>query len=213
MEVAASIAGLVALADLVFGKVFTYIKAVKNAEKDISAFSIEIRSLSGILHSLHLLACQLEDGNYDRAIRVHHIFYCHETLERIKKKLQKSQPEGEASRSKDLLRKLKWPFSAGETKELIAEIQRHKSTMSLALAADNLSSLLTALGRQEIIEAGINDIKIELRNRWYQENRAALSTEQRQTLTFFCPVNPQSSHEMSLSLRHPGTGLWCVSVL
>src|ERR1700742_3893668 len=101
MDVASSIPGLIALADLVFCRVFAYIKAVKNADREISTFSVEMRTLSGILHSLHLVACQLEDGDYDRSMRVHHVYYCHETLEKVKKRLQNAFPDGdENSRQK-----------------------------------------------------------------------------------------------------------------
>lgn len=111
MDVASGIAGLVALADLVFSKIFWYVKAVKNAEGDVKAFSTEVRTLSGILHSLHLVARQLEGEDYDHAIRVHHVYYCHEVLERIKDRLQKAFPHTEkASSGKAFLSKLKWPF-------------------------------------------------------------------------------------------------------
>src|SRR6201999_1793183 len=93
MDVASSIAGLVQLADLVFGKIFWYIKAVKAAEKEIQSFLVEVRTLSGILHSLYLVACQLDDEEYDRSLRIHHIYYCHETLDRVKKRLQKAFPD------------------------------------------------------------------------------------------------------------------------
>jgi hypothetical protein len=209
MEVAASIAGLVALADLVFSKVFWYVKTVKGAEKEITAFSTEIQSLSGILHSVHLVACQLDDVNHDRTIRIHHVYYCHETLERIRSRLQKAFPHADKpSRGALLLGKLKWPFTSTETRELIAEIQRHKSTLTLALSVDSLSSLLEALGRQDTILDGILNIKDVLQKRWDQEDAISMNRESQEMLTFFCDVNPQRSHEMSLRLRHPGTGLW-----
>ncbi len=92
MDVAASIAGLVALADLHYGKILGYVKAVKSAEKEVTSISTEIRDLSGILHSLHLVACQLENDGFDRTLRVHHGHYCYQTLDKIKGKLDKSFP-------------------------------------------------------------------------------------------------------------------------
>ena len=212
MDVVSSVAGLVALADLVYGKVFWYIKAVKNAERDITTFSTEIRTLSGVLHSLHLVARQVEGEDYDHSIRVHHVYYCHETLEAIKNRLQKTFPHGDkASGGKALLTKLKWPFSAPEIKELIAEIQRHKSVLTLALSTDNLLCLLKALSRQSAMEKEVKEIKHELRKKWNHENRIALTAYHRQVLAFFSKVNPQSNHNINLKLRHPGTGLWYVS--
>ena len=209
MDVAAGIAGLIALADLVFGKVFWYIKTAKNAEKDVTDFSTEVRNLSGILHSLHLVACQLEGEEYDQAFRVHHIYYCHETLEIIKNRLQKAFPQDrKATPGKTLVSKLKWPYSMSETKELISEIQRHKSTLSLALSADTLSGLLKALGRQEQIVDGVEEIKREMRKRWDREDRAALSQYHQKVLAFFSKVDPHRNHDTALKLRQPGTGIW-----
>jgi hypothetical protein len=38
-------------------------------------------------------------------------------------------------------KKLQWPLSISETKELVAEVERHKSTLNLALTADGMSVL------------------------------------------------------------------------
>ncbi|KAF2260870.1 ankyrin [Lojkania enalia] len=191
MDVAAGIAGLIALAGLVFGKIFWYIKTTKSAEKDVSAFLREIRDLCGILHSLHLIACQLEGEQSDNTIQVHHVYYCYEALQSIKNKLQKASPQEKgASTGANLLGKLKWPFSASETKELIDDIQRHN--------------------RQEVIENSVHDIRGDMRKRWDQRDRLALSAYQQKVLAFFPKVNPQQNHEMGLKLRQPGTGLWYV---
>jgi hypothetical protein len=65
MDVASSIAGLMALTDCFTAKIYGYARAVKGAEKEASAISSEVRDLSGILHSLHLVACQLEKDGFD----------------------------------------------------------------------------------------------------------------------------------------------------
>jgi hypothetical protein len=221
MDVASSIAGLVALADLVFGKIFWYIKAVKGAEREVVSFSTEVQSLSGILHRVHLVARQLDDEGQDHATRVYHIYYCYETLEKVKGRLQKAFPhafdnspsKSASFSSKDhrgalFIGKLKWPFTSSETKDLIADIQRHKSTLTLALSVDNLSSLLEALGRQEDIQNSIDGIKYDLSKRWDQKAAILKNKEHQEILRFFCDVDPLQSHEMNLKLRHPGTGIW-----
>jgi hypothetical protein len=221
MDVASSIAGLVALADLVFGKIFWYIKAVKGAEREIVSFSTEVQSLSGILHRVHLIARQLDDECHDHTIRVHHVYYCYETLEKVKDRLQKAFPhafdksssQAASFSSRDhrgalFIGKLKWPFTASETRDLIADVQRHKSTLTLALSVDSLSSLLEALGRQEDIQTSIDGLKYDLSKRWDQEAATSKNREHQEVLRFFCDVDPLQSHEMNLKLRHPGTGIW-----
>lgn len=209
MDVASSIAGLVALTDLIFGKVFWYVKTVKNAEKEVRSFSTEIRTLSGILHSLHLVACQLEGEDFDRSIRIHHVYFCHQALDKIRNKLDNAFPASEkADIRKSIIRKLSWPFSVSETNDMISELQRHKSTFSLALSVDNLSALLKALSQQDAIQDSINDVKTMLQQRWDLETRIAMTRDRTEILRFFCRVDPQQNHDMSLNLRHPGTGIW-----
>jgi hypothetical protein len=213
MDVPSNIAGLGSLADLVFAKSFWYIKAVKNADKDVASFSSEIQGLAGILHSLYLVASHLDDENYDRSARVHHLHSCYETLEKARTRLQEAFPEtNKKSCAASSLAKLKWPFSIPETKGIIADIHRHKLILNLALSVDNLSSLLTVLGRQAVLQDGINGIKRDLRKRWDQEDRAAYTRDRRKTLEFFGKVDPQYNHDLSLRLRHPGTGLWSVLI-
>ena len=209
MEVASGIAGLVALTDLLFGKIFWYVKTVKNAPREIAALSTEIRTLSGVLHSLSLVAAQLEGEDYDTSLRAHHVYYCHETLENIKSRLQKfltaAEPE---SKGKALLTKLKWPFSITETKEVINDIQKHKSTLSLALSADSMSALLTSLSRQSDGEEKAEKFRWDMRKRWEMEDRVTMSAYHRRILAFFTRVDHLSIHEINLKLRHPGTCLW-----
>jgi hypothetical protein len=45
------------------------------------------------------------------------------------------------------LRKLKWPFSVTETKELVTEVEWHKATFNVALSAGSLATILKALSR------------------------------------------------------------------
>lgn len=209
LSAAGSIAGLVAIADVVFSRTFRYAKAVKVAAKDIEKLASEIGSLSGVLHSLSLVASELEGRTVDPNLRLHHINSCRETLTKIQRKLERNDP----TKAKDhlleaALRSLKWPFSSSETKELLAEVGRHKATIGIALSADNMAALLRALSRQDELADDIQDIKSKLEARWAVETRIALDKERQEILHFFEKTDPFSNHETSLKLRHPLTGLW-----
>lgn len=56
LSVAASIAGLLALADSAFRGVFRYSKAVSSAQDDVKALGTELRSIASVLHGVKLLA-------------------------------------------------------------------------------------------------------------------------------------------------------------
>ncbi len=208
LSAAASIAGLVTITDTVFCRAFKYGKAVKGAPAEIAGLASAIGALSGIVHNLHLLICQLDGETFDTAIQIHHIHACLKTMESIEKILDKygSLP----GHGMETMKRLRWPFLASEAKSLTTQIERHKATLSLALAADGLSGLLQALSRQKAIQSGIQDIKNEIRQKREADTRIAMSKERQEILAWIQIHDPRQNHDMSLKLRHPSTGLWLV---
>ena len=209
LSAAGSIAGLVAIADVVFSRTFRYAKAVKVAAKEIEKLASEIGSLSGVLHSLFLVASELGKETIEPNLRLHHINSCRATLTKIQRELERNDPTmAKHPRFEAALRILKWPFSYSETKELLAEVGRHKATIGIALSADNMVALLRALSRQDALADDIQDMKSKVEARWAVETRIALDRERQEILHFFGKVDPFANHENSLKLRHPQTGLW-----
>ncbi len=209
LSVSASIAGLVTLADVVFGRTYKYIKAAKKAQKEISALSAEIGALYGLLSNLHLLSRQLEHERAESTMRIHHIHSCYQTLEHVKSILDRADSSSlRDERLETLKRKLGWPFTSSEVKDLIAEIERHKSTLGLALNVDCMSGLLQALSKHDEIRNTIDGMRTELKERHEAETRIAMDKESKDILNSFAKVNPRRNHDMSRKLRSPGTGLW-----
>ena len=209
LSVAASIAGLVSIADVVFRRTYKYIKAVKDAQKEISALSNEISALFGILRRLELLACQVDEDVFDSTLRLEHIFECQQTLEKVNSILEKDDTSSLDDRLlESTRRRLRWPLSKSRTEKLIEEIERHKSTLTLALTADSMTGLLQALSAQSAIRKDIWSIKKELEQAREAKTRIFLDKERRQILNAFGSTNPNNVHQTSLRLRHPGTGIW-----
>lgn len=209
LSVSTGIAGLITLADLVFCRTFKYVKDVKRAPKQIAALSRELSHLYGIVNSLHLLALQLEEGILNTTIRIDHVHACHDTLEKIKAIIDKH--EGNPSRDhvmETLKMKMNWPFSIPEAKDLLAEVEEHKSTLSLALTADGMTGLLHVLSEQKTTANDIREIRQELQEGREAETRIALSKDNQAILDSVGSIDPHSSHETNLKLRHPGTGHW-----
>ena len=209
LSVSASISGLITLADIVFRRTYKYVRAVKKAPKEISALSAELGSLYGILNSLQLISRQLEDETFDTSTRIHHVQSCFETLEHVRSILDKDDTSSlRDQRLETLKRRLRWPFTSSEVKDLIAEIERHKATLGLALNVDCMTGLLQALSRQDEVQSTVEGIRTELKERREAETRIAMDKERREILKSFAKVDPRSNHDMSLKLRSPGTGLW-----
>lgn len=133
LGVAASVAGLMTIADSIVRKGFKFIKDVKEAEKSVERLVEEVNNLSGVLHSLNNVVERLEeDGETaDPSTRIRYIESCYKTLKKIQDHFDEAIPATPLSRGE----KLKWPLKRAHTKDLLDEVGRHKATMCLAMNA------------------------------------------------------------------------------
>ncbi|KAK9419958.1 putative Ankyrin [Seiridium unicorne] len=202
LSIAASIAGVITLADVVFTRLIKYTKQAKEAQQEIKDLAAEINSIGGSLNSLSRLARALSDESFDPTLRIEHIAGCHNVLSRMEEKLRKA--EGDLAKPDQLSRvqrKLKWPFSAARMEELQSALSRHHQSINLALSADCLNSLLLHLTTSRDLVTEVKELRrITAR---IEENE-----ERRRVLDYFMKSEPQRGYETSLSLRHPRTGLW-----
>ena len=212
LSISASIAGLVNLADVVFSRTYQYVKAVRDAPKDIAKLSTEIGALYGILSSLRLISDQLQHGTMEATMRVQHIHSCHQTLERVKSILERDDSSSlQRCGLQAVKRRLRWPFTSSEVEEILIEIGRHKATLSLALNADGMSSLLRALSTQDEINETVKGISNDLRLRREADTRILVNQKRQEVLDSFGSIDPCMNLEMGRKLRHTDTGLWLIA--
>ena len=139
LSIAASLAGLITTAQIVYGGIYNYVRSVRDADKSIKDLVAEVGLLYGILQRLELQARILEEENsLQCALRMEHIYRCGKTLEDIRKILKNYDlPNTQTHSILALRRKLLWPLKVSKTKAFLVDVERHKATMSLALTADN----------------------------------------------------------------------------
>ena len=210
LSIAGSIGGLISLADTVFRLVFKYVRSAVNAKQEVKLLADEIQALAGVLQSLRLLAggLEAEGHSFDPTIRAHHLGLLNSTLNRLQQRAEKAHEKFKSgSKTQQRLQQLKWPFSAGDTKELLEDLVRHKTTISLALSADSLRKLQVCLTNQEeqrqILSSIENTVKkIEI------NTQITMNELKQKVLSFFMKVSPQPNLEISVKLREPMTGLW-----
>ncbi|RDW65072.1 hypothetical protein BP6252_10723 [Coleophoma cylindrospora] len=142
LSISASVAGLVTITDMIAGRCYRYIKEAKGASKEVKKLLEAITDLFGILNSLRLVASRLDKADPSKVDESKSAF------------LQKSTMLG---------RSLVWPFTSSETKSLQAEVEAHKSTLSLALAADGMTALIEALSQQKKQDDDITEIRENIR--------------------------------------------------
>ena len=216
LSIAGSLVGLYELADKVFIRIVRYVKAVKEAKKEVQELSDELQSLSVALHQLYLRTSKLEVESEANGIsssaRPHFIDSCYQLLLKLKVRLEKASPAGDhltAINSAQL--QLKWPFSTSETKSLLNALERHKSTVVLAVGTENLAAIEKLLSAQEQLAEELHDVKaaIEQRRAFELKFESLFSDKDRNdVLGFFAKVSPTKRHQTSKGLRHPNTGLW-----
>lgn len=128
-----TIIAVVEASDKVLSLIAKYYTDVKNAKADIEDLKTEVGACYNVLQkilvhssnatkllSLATLAPVIEGSLSD--------------IENIKNKLDPST--GKRAMSRVGLRALKWPFTKNEVQEHIARLDRHKTTLNLALSSD-----------------------------------------------------------------------------
>jgi hypothetical protein len=213
LSIASSIAGLVSLADLVFRTGTKYVKGVKESRKECEELVREVKNVSILLHTLSLVAFDLESEapankpQHDSMFKAHHLHDCQQVLRRLEKSLTAAQKDFESTSGLNRLqRRLKWPFSSTETREILQELQRHQQTLNVALSSESLNKLRTCLSRQEDTRNRVADLQATAKE-------IVMDNRRSKVLQLFTTADPRSELEMNQRLRHPLTGLWLTEVL
>lgn len=129
-----------------------------------------------MLHSLQNVAARLEreQSSISHTTRIHHIHACDRTLRKVETQLEKVAAKRNTATDRTRQRVL-WPLSKAETKSLLLEVERQKTSLSLALSVEEMyayfllfldsnllilchlprSALLNALVSQDTIQKGI----------------------------------------------------------
>lgn len=143
LSVAASVAGLISLADVITRTTFKYIKEAKGAAKEIQRLLEETTDLYGTLNKLGLIVSRYQEHSFDSTVLAKNLRSCQGLLQKIKERLDRadphcSDPTKPSSHRRTLLvsKSLTWPFSSIETKSLLQELIQQKSTLSLSLEVD-----------------------------------------------------------------------------
>ncbi|EXK78531.1 hypothetical protein FOQG_16800 [Fusarium oxysporum f. sp. raphani 54005] len=219
LSISASIAGLVALADLIFRSGTKYVKSYRGASTEVGNLNRENRSLSVILHNLSLVAFDLEETEPPEptaavhepssVLQPHHLHDCHQLLRRLETGLSRTEASLDSgSECQRLYARLKWPFTSTESKEMIQDVQRYNQIIHTALAADSLAMLKHCLSRQDEIKNGLDKINLTAERILDIQVKISLDAKRNQVLRDFGRVNPRGEYETNRKLRQGLTGLW-----
>ncbi|RKK24883.1 hypothetical protein BFJ65_g2805 [Fusarium oxysporum f. sp. cepae] len=221
LSILASIAGLVALADLIFRSGTKYVKSYRGASTEVGNLIREIRSLSVILHNLSLVAFDLEETEPTAAVhesssvlQPHYLHDCHQLLRRLETGLSRTEASLDSgSEHQRLYARLKWPFTSTESKEMIQDVQRYNQIIHTALAADSLAMLKHCLSRQDEIKNGLDKISLTAERILEIQVKISHDAKRNQVLRDFGRVNPRGEYETNRKLSHTSSAPTRTSLL
>ncbi|KAF4995289.1 hypothetical protein FGRMN_5254 [Fusarium graminum] len=211
LSITASVAGIISLADLVFTRIYKYAKAAGNAQQDVRDLADEIKAIRDLLRALSALAFKLEATPVATTFDLTYVIVCQETLQHLEDSLSKAQEDFERSKIRRLLRKLKWPFTATETRDLLNSLARQKGNIGLSLGIDSVSLILSELPRLSRLETsitqasnGIQSISIGIQNILHDTQLVDPYFKQ-VVIRSFMPVDPEPRLHKSLAEIEEGS--------
>jgi len=131
LSVAASVVGLIALADRVIRVSQYCIDTIKDAPSDVRMILGETISLRAVFESL-------TDTGSGPATRLLGVDDPIEACRRCLTALEALLPQRHGSVRHIAIADLAWPFKAPKARKILAEISQHKATLLLAISRDML---------------------------------------------------------------------------
>jgi ankyrin repeat domain-containing protein 50 len=191
LSLAASIAGLLALTESVLTSCYHFVGKVNSAAADVDRIIREAGGLKVILLDLKSL---VDEGGSSKLPSVNSLCKedgaltaCFKSLEELVSKLAPSGAGGPMS----LRRKLMWPFESKKVDEILANIQKQKPTLLLALMSENLDTTRT-------IQDSLEESK--------------LLEKREKILNWLSRADPTTKHTASRQLHQPGSNHWILEL-
>ncbi|KAK6530657.1 hypothetical protein TWF281_007496 [Arthrobotrys megalospora] len=214
LELAAAIAGLIALADVAVIKGSKYCSLYKNGISEIQGLLKETINLGGALYSLEksvnlFNSLQDTDTSREEGRELNSLVYiedCRKCLLELGDILDKIGPK-DVSKWEKVKSSLKWPISASETREFAQKIQRLKSTILVGLEADSLEALCKLLSVQKSVQESLQRVEKEQQRVAKRKQEKALDDKLCRALDRISTYK-SSKHEQMATTRHPGTAIW-----
>lgn len=230
LSIAASVGGLALLARDVIKQIKTVTANIREARPQLQRLLQAVAVLYGVLESLSLIIDEMRDVHIADTAPSIAIQACHDTLEDIKRILQKCEadtdkltsmrpPANAASLTlstksgtwQSMKQKTRWAVEKDEVEKLLVDLEKHKSLLSLALTQESMSSIVKVLRKQDEAVQCLDEIKrqqSEIRDAQIQEAKRRLRMEQRKMLDEFSDTQPEDFFKKHIALHQRGTCSW-----
>jgi hypothetical protein len=150
LSITASIIAVLQATNAVISVCYDYSSAVRNSSWELPRVTEEVRSLRNVLESLEQLAKKAEGADpaaetqlltlkllCESGVGPGPLASCLQELERLKNKLSPPDWAGrDGSKRRAFIQALGWPLKEGDTRKTLENLGRFKTTLNLAMTAD-----------------------------------------------------------------------------
>ncbi|KAI9703722.1 MAG: hypothetical protein M1836_007492 [Candelina mexicana] len=228
LSITASVITVIHAANAVISVCRNYRSSVKNSSWELPKIIEEVRNLRNVLEALEKLAVNAESADGSAAVKtrlptlkrlceaeVGPLARCLAELESLGKRLDPPSWSGPAgSKRKGLIEALGWPLKENETKKTLENIERLKTTLSLALTVDQ--GTLT-VETHSLVEK-THDITQDGRNDLMKLNHSLTSMNTsnqpdnlyEKILRWLAAPDPSLNHNAARKKWQAATGSWFV---
>ncbi|KAG8794799.1 hypothetical protein FRC16_010360, partial [Serendipita sp. 398] len=188
---------LVQLCGTIIQSCFEYVEKVKGASDGARRLITEVASLRSILERQQQLVSEaneerlallksLEDGPFQA---------CYNNLDKIQKKLQSIVVNGACH---GITRRLIWPFDEAKMDGILYTLEKHKTSILLAITTDNAAMTIQ-------MEKEVSDIVLQMEaQRRFETKKGILGW-------LGVTVDPTRNHDEACAKREAGTGNWLLA--
>ncbi|KAK3326175.1 hypothetical protein B0H66DRAFT_600309 [Apodospora peruviana] len=194
---------------------------------DVQDLAAEVLSLADILRILPMLASRLGAAPFTTTFRTHHITRCQEPLVLIETSLGRAEADFKRSWARRMRRRLQWPFSEAETKNLLTDMSRHRGDIGLALGTDCVTMLFSSLNRIDQLDRSLAGISNGVQQISFGVDRALVNggmvmpdttiyvdeNLKNQVIGLFLDPTNESRLKDVVNIRAENTGTWLASKL
>ena len=237
LSITANIVTVLQLANSILSVCYEYRAALQKAPWSLTRVVDEVKDLRNLLENVEHVVEPLDEGNFEDTKRLRTfailcdpesgpLIRCHQELALLERKIVSSYGIGRStSKRKAFIQVMGWQLREHEAKECLERIDRCKSTILLAMTADEAAVLKEIRDLGISIDYNIQCIGLDVSNLVsdIQNTKLSMTHHVMEKMLFthidideagkaitkwLAPIDSFDNHERVAKAHHPGTGTW-----
>ncbi|ORY03156.1 hypothetical protein BCR34DRAFT_545330 [Clohesyomyces aquaticus] len=222
LSITANIITVLQVANSIIAVCYEVRAALRKAPWSLTRMIDEIKDLRNVLENLERISEGLDvsAGRDKKRSRIFDILCepdvgplarCYQELTRLEKKISSTVGSMKSeSRRRAFMAVMGWQLKEADANECLARIDRCKSTMLLAITADEAALLLSIKDMTTSLNENIEAISGDVSKLLIQLQSKDLDAESRAITEWLAPTDSWANHEAAVTSHCSGTGRWLV---